>query len=99
MYKRQVLAATVSACAVDSWDPQIKPTPDYPCTAAGVVCSLTPLSCCGQGDTCGGAFPHVGCPDDSCCYIGADANFAMTSDAGAPVLKVRGKKWAPRPQP
>jgi hypothetical protein len=96
-----ILLVVTGCAAINKADPAQHPTADYPCTPSGVVCSTVPLACCGQGDTCGGSFPHVGCPDDSCCYIGSDdMNFsAASSNAGPRPMKVRGKQWAPTTAP
>jgi hypothetical protein len=92
------LAVALTSCTwVSKHDPAQTPTADYPCTPSGVIYSTTPLTCCGQGDTCGGSFPSVGCPADSCCYIGTDdMRFSAASpDAGPQPMKVRGKQWTP----
>jgi hypothetical protein len=44
------------------------PKPGYPCGIDGLQCpGGPPLTCCDEGQTCGGPFPAVGCPADMCC--------------------------------
>ena len=51
-----IVAALTSCAWINEHDPAQTPTADYPCTPSGIVCSTKPLTCCGQGDTCGGTF-------------------------------------------
>lgn len=91
-----IVAALTSCAWINEHDPAQTPTADYPCTPSGIVCSTKPLTCCGQGDTCGGTFPSVGCPVDSCCYIGSDDARVVSPDAGTDrPMRVRGKQWTP----
>ena len=51
-------------------NPLLAPQPDYPCGVDGVSCGGK--FCCNQNETCGGAFPSVGCPAGQCCFVGTD---------------------------
>lgn len=75
------LAFTPECAEVNKLDPTIPSTatPGQPCGPIDVVCynaSGKPDGCCNEYDTCGGGFPSVGCPADSCCYVGSDATMA-----------------------
>lgn len=81
-----VVAAAVTgfaiACACSpSFDAplSVAPTKDYPCGIHGVVCPGK--MCCAEEETCGGAFPSVGCPAGECCFLGVEAK--RSGDAGA----------------
>ena len=74
---------TVACGTIEKVDPAIPstPTPDQPCGPVDVVCydkNGHVDGCCGENDTCGGAFPSVGCPADSCCNLGGDTAFGAT---------------------
>lgn len=60
---------TLSACALDRWDPPIQPSPGHPC-GVGTLCA-TQHTCCPQYSTCGGEPESVGCPAGMCCDIGS----------------------------
>ena len=58
-----------------------KPDASHPCGLHGVVCAGS--MCCSEEETCGGAFPSVGCPAGECCFIGVESR--KTQDGGAPL--------------
>jgi len=65
-----LIAAIVVPTTACAWDKPIPttPTPDYPCGVTWHSCGNG--ACCRNNDTCGGAFPSVGCPAGQCCYVG-----------------------------
>ena len=71
------LSFALLACNVNSWDPPLKPTTDYPCNPTGVVC-VTQHGCCAREEVCGGEPDSVGCPAGMCCANGLFA----TADGG-----------------
>jgi hypothetical protein len=67
------------ACATPAdLTPKTGVNTEYPCGVHGVVCPGK--QCCSEEETCGGAFPSIGCPAGQCCYIGPDS--ARRGDAG-----------------
>ena len=60
------LLLAVAACAADQ-PPATKPIPAR-CAQNWFACASG--ACCPESYTCGGAFPSVGCPAGSCCYVG-----------------------------
>ena len=64
------LLAILAGCT-PGWNDPLKPSKDFPCGPAGVVCATQHL-CCPPGNTCGGEPESVGCPAGMCCYIGTD---------------------------
>jgi hypothetical protein len=68
--------------------------PGYPCGTRAHACSLTPLTCCWNGEVCGGQ-PGSGCPDGMCCFVGDRMSTPQSeTDAGTPETK-NFQQWSP----
>lgn len=64
-----VWLATLSGCsALTKIENPVKP--GYPCGTQSHACSLTPLTCCWNGEVCGKS--GSSCPEGMCCYRGDD---------------------------
>lgn len=68
------LVALVACSTPAVLTPKTGPGTSYPCGVGGVECPGH--MCCGEGETCGGAFPAVGCPAGQCCFVGYDVGSA-----------------------
>lgn len=69
--KTLLLSFFILVGCTPGWNDPLKPSKDFPCGPAGVVCETQHL-CCPPGNTCGGEPASVGCPAGMCCYIGTD---------------------------
>ena len=78
MKSHPFMLAVALVAAQCSGTPSNPVSPQYPCGTRAHACSVSPLSCCWNGEVCGGEF--LSCPVGMCCYDGE--SLGKNPDAG-----------------